>query len=605
MKKNMKTIFELFETESFQNNLPTESNHFTKEEEKDKEDEHNKNIYESFISKSINYFNDPKHSAEDYFLDEADNEGGSNFFSRKELQNYLYLNSMNKESDFIKISRLGNGSYGHVFKIKHKETNKIYALKEINKQKLIKENKLYQIIVENEMLQLCSHKNIVNYYGFYENNQYFSIIEEYCPYGDLSTFLNENKQNLTLPEIQYIIAQIIISLEYLAKKKIIHRDIKPENFLITENFTLKLIDFGTATFFGKIFDTETNQFIDEDLKRDSGRPSNSFVQNPECSKDNEVNNSEYSPYQSFQYKITDLLKYLAYPFIDLESDKEKEEEKIEKIRHQKFVGTAEYMAPEIINSKKIGYYTDMWSLICILFYCFTGHKPFTDKTEYLVFENISKIKINEKNIELIPNEALNLIKNFFKEDPSERIGYNGKDDFDFNIIKSHPFFNINNENLSLDKIRQSLISKCSYYKNKLIKKNINYNSNNFENTVNINNINNINKNNYCYKYKFEESKNGENETIIKSGLLKKQSPYYYYDLRKIVLYDSPRIDYIDPEKSLLKGRINLTKECAAKLIKSNQFKLYTPKRTFVFMCKERYNILPWVIAINYAIEKYA
>ena len=87
--------------------------------------------------------------------------------------------------------------------------------------------------------------------------------------------------------------------------------------------------------------------------------------------------------------------------------------------------------------------------------------------------------------------------------------------------------------------------------------------------------------------------------------MKKQSPYYYYDLRKIVLYDTPRIDYIDPDKSLLKGRINLTKECAAKLIKSNQFKLFTPERTFVFMCKERYNILPWVIAINYAIEKYA
>ena len=593
--KNIKTIFELFETEAFQNNLPTESNHFTKEEEKGKEDEQNKNIYESFISKSINYFNDTKHGGEDYFLDETDYECGSNFVSRKELQNFLYLNSKNKESDFIKISKLGNGSYGHVFKIKQKDTNKIYALKEINKLKLIKEKKLYQIYVENEMLKLCSHKNIVNYYGFYENNQYFSIIEEYCPYGDLSTFLNENKQNLTLPEIQYIIGQIVISLEYLAKNKIIHRDIKPENFLITDNFTLKLIDFGTSTFIGKIFDTETNQFIDEDLKNDSGRPSNSFIINPE---EKELNDSNYSPYQSFQYKITDLFKYLAYPFIDLEADKN--EEKFEKMKHQKFVGTAEYMAPEIINSKKIGYYTDMWSVICILFFCFTGHKPFTDKTEYLIFENITKIKINEKNIDLISDEALNLIKDFFKEDPCKRIGYNGKDDFDFNIIKSHPFFIIKNENITLDSIRQSLISKCSYYKNKLIKKKNNFTNHNSDTAVNINN-----KNSYYYKYKFEESKNGENETIIKSGLLKKQSPYYYYDLRKIVLYDTPRIDYIDPDKSLLKGRINLTKECAAKLIKSNQFKLFTPKRTFVFMCKERYNILPWVIAINYAIEKYA
>ena len=103
----------------------------------------------------------------------------------------------------------------------------------------------------------------------------------------------------------------------------------------------------------------------------------------------------------------------------------------------------------------------------------------------------------------------------------------------------------------------------------------------------------------------KESKNGENETILKCGLLKKQSPYYYYDLRKIVLYDTPRIDYIDQEKKIVKGSIKLTKECAAQLTKSNQFKLYTPKRTFVFMCKERYNISPWVSAINHVIEKYA
>ena len=256
------------------------------------------------------------------------------------------------------------------------------------------------------------------------------------------------------------------------------------------------------------------------------------------------------------------------------------------------------MAPEIINSKKIGYYTDMWSVICILFLCFTGNNPFTDKTEYLIFQNISNVKINEKNIELIPDEALNLIKNFFKEEPSERIGYNGTKDFDFNAIKSHPFFKLKGENISISQIQQSLMNKCSYYRKKINKKN---NSN--TNTVNLNQL--VINDKFNNKKKFEESKNEESETIIKCGLLKKQSPYYYYDLRKIVLYDTPKIEYIDPEKKIVKGRIKLTKECYAQLTKSNQFKLYTPARTFVFMCKERYNISPWVSAINYAIEKYA
>jgi len=595
--KDLKTIFDLFETEPIQNNLPTESNHFIKEKSKDIENEQNKNICESsFVSTSLNYFKDTKHGGDDYFMDETDNECGSNFVSRKELQNIIYKNSVYKESDFIKISKLGNGSYGQVFKVKHKETNKIYALKEINKPKLIKENKAYQMYVENEMLKLCSHKNIVNYYGFYENKYTFSIIEEYCPYGDLSSFLNENKQNLSLSEIQYIIGQIILCLEYLSTKKIIHRDIKPENFLITDNFTLKLIDFGTATLLGKIFDIETNKFIVENYKNDI-RQMDSFIKNPNYNREHELNSNE-SPCQSFQYKITDILKYLAYPFFDLETEKNESINKFEKIKQQTFAGTAEYMAPEIINSKKIGYYTDMWSVICILFLCFTGNKPFTDKTEYLIFQNISNIKINEQNIELIPDEALNLIKNFFKKEPSERIGYNGIKDFDFNLIKSHPFFQIKDDILTIEQIRQSLMSKCSYFKKLSMK-----NNNNYLNTVKLNNLNN-NKN-YNYKNKFEESKNSENETIIKSGLLKKQSPYYYYDLRKIILYDTPRIDYIDPERSIIKGRINLTKECYAQLVKSNQFKLYTPKRTFVFMCKERYNISPWVSAINHVIEKYA
>ena len=585
---NNKTIFDLFEVEPIQNSLPTESNHFTKPEAINLVEDKNSNLLESFASLSLNYFKDSKHGPEDYFYEESDNECGSNFVSRKELQNILYKNSTYKESDFIKISKLGNGSYGHVYKIRHKETNKIYALKEINKIKLNKENKSYQIFVENEMLKLCSHKNIIKYYGFYETNSNFSIIEEYCPYGDLSSFLNENKNNLTLIEIQYIIAQIITCLEYLSYKKIIHRDIKPENFLITDNFTLKLIDFGTATFLGKIFDTETNRFIDDNCKPD--RISDSFVKNVDFKEQPDLN-VNFSPNQSFQYKIKDLFKYIAYPFFNLETEKNENVNKFEKINQQKFVGTAEYMAPEIINSKEIGYYTDMWSVICILFLCFTGNNPFTDKTEYLIFQNISNIKINEKNIEFISDEALNLIKNFFKEEPSERIGYNGIKDFDFKKIKSHPFFNLEDENISLNQIRQSLMNKCSYYRKSLIKKN-----NNYLNTVKLN----INKN---HKNKFEESKNQEKDIIIKCGLLKKQSPYYYYDLRKVVLYDTPRIDYIDPEKNIVKGRIFLTKECAAQLTKSNQFKLYTPKRTYVFMCKERYNITPWVLAINSAIEK--
>ncbi len=610
--KKQKSIFDILEYEQQLNNkaLFSQSSYFYNFEEN-----HIEEAKDSNVGSSINYFKDSRVSADDYFDDESDIDAKSSFMSKNEPEILINNNSSSKESDYVKLSRLGCGSYGEVFQVKHKETNKIYAIKEINKAKLIKENKYYQAIIENEMLKECNHPNIVKYFGFYETQENFGIIEEYCPYGDLSSFINENKQNLSILEIQYIIGQIIICLEYLSTKNIIHRDIKPENFLLTDNFNLKLIDFGTSTFIGKIFDTKTNNFIDDNCKGPK-RPSDSFI----CSHqiyDEQQPVSNNTPYSSFKYKITDIFNLFTNPFSS-SSVENTNSTKFEDIKRQKFVGTAEYMAPEIINSKKTGYYTDMWSLICILYLCFTGETPFSDKTEYLIFQKITHVKYNEEKINLIPEEALDLIKNFFKAEPSERLGYKGEKDFDFSKIKSHPFFlikeeygneneNINNNN-KYKKIKESLMLKCSYFRKFLEKINKNYKYN-LSSVQSISKKSDINSDYFSINENEKDNEiineNNSNGNVIKSGLLKKKSPYFYYDKRRVVLYDTPRIEYIDPEKLILKGTINLNKKCSAQLIKSNQFDLITPGRTFTFMCKARYDISPWVSAINNAIDKFS
>ena len=598
--KKPKSIFDFLEIEEQLNykNRFSDSSYFSNYDE-----EHNDELKESNVGSSFNYFKDSRVSAEEYFMEESDMDDKSSFVSKKENQENLY-NSINNI----------NNSYGQVFKAKHKETNKIYAIKEINKAKLIKENKYYQVIIENEMLKVCNHPNIVKYFGFYETSQNFAIIEEYCPYGDLSFFIHENKQNLSLIEIQYIIGQIIVCLEYLSTKNIIHRDIKPENFLLTDNFNLKLIDFGTSTYIGKIFDINTNKFIDDNYKGPK-KPSDSFIA-PHQFIEEQQPISNNTPYSSFKYKISDIFQIFTYPF---SSSEPSNSSKFEDIKRQKFVGTAEYMAPEIINSKKTGYYTDMWSLICILYLCFTGVTPFSDKTEYLIFQNITHVKYNKEKINLIPEKALDLIKSFFKSEPSERIGYKGEKDFDFSQIKSHPFFLLNNNNndkdnisIKITRIKQSLMFKCSYFIKFLEKKNKNYRDNlSIGGLSKVSDITSDYFNNKDDNDKENEKdkesyiNNDKNGRIIKSGLLKKKSPYFYYDIRKIVLYDTPRIEYIEPEKLILKGTINLDKKCKAQLIKSNQFELITPARTFIFMCKERYDISPWVYAINDAIDKFS
>ena len=610
--KKLKSIFDILEHELQLNykTLFSDSNYFGNLDEEHAED------IKSNIGSSFNYFKESRVSGEEYFMDESDMDDRSSFASKNEPEKlYNNNNSTIKESDYIKISKLGSGSYGQVYKAKHKETNKIYAIKEINKAKLIKENKYYQAIIENEMLKICNHPNIVKYFGFYEDKENFSIIEEYCPYGDFASFINENKQNLSIIEIQYIIGQIIICLEYLSTKNIIHRDIKPENFLLTDNFNLKLIDFGTSTFLGKIFDTKTNNFIEDNCKGPK-RFSDSFI-SPHQFHEEQQPVSNNTPYSSFKFKISDIFQIFTNSFSSSSVEKTNST-KFEDIKRQKFVGTAEYMAPEIINSKKTGYYTDMWSLMCILYLCFTGVTPFSDKTEYLIFQNITNVNYNKEKINLISEEALDLLNNFFKAEPNERIGYKGEKEFDFSKIKSHPFFalkdekenNINNDlnnNINITRVKQSLMLKCSYFRKFLEKRNKNY-KDNLSNAQSLSKVSDITSDYFNNSENDKEESINEinkNGKILKKGLLKKKSPYFYYDIRKIVLYDTPRIEYIDPEKSILKGTINLNKKCSAQLTKSNQFELITPERTYIFMCKDRYDISPWVSEINKAIDKYS
>ena len=140
---------------------------------------------------------------------------------------------------------IGKGGFGKVWKIKHKKTNKYYALKEMSKLKIIERKSEYSINFEREILSKLHNPFIVNmYYAFQDNNNLY-LVMDYLKGGDLRFHLTRHI-HFSEEQSRFFICNVLVALEYIHSQDIIHRDIKPENLVLDENGYTRITDFGIA-----------------------------------------------------------------------------------------------------------------------------------------------------------------------------------------------------------------------------------------------------------------------------------------------------------------------------------------------------------------------
>ena len=516
-------------------------------------------------------------------------------------------------ADYDIIKDLGDGSYGKVVLVKSKEDGKQFAIKIIRKDLLNTFNKQYEIHVEKFCLIYLSHPNIIKFNKSFQDKKHLYFVMEYCKNKDLGKLIRKiGSFNFKLA--QYYAAEIISAISYMKKMGVYHRDLKPENIGIDEDMHLKILDFATSNIEGKYFDKKLMKFVEID-KTEYDKALNEMKQKKKNLNENDTN---------IDYVLID-----GHKIINLK---------------EKFVGTPEYIAPEVLEYKYdlIGPGVDIWAFGVMLYLFFAGVTPFKGKNDDETLENIKKVNYSwnivkkHETIEInIPKEAKDLIQKILIKDPTQRIGYNSKD---YAEIKSHPFFKgINFDNLSEEPIPLnkafSLLESFGYIGNndiavekdddiyinvlnksddkimdeqhstgsmdnaelRLNKKKLTFDKfqsfkmsfhqkdgNKLNKNENMILENNDEKNNNLINIISKHSKTIDNDTILIEDILYKKSPFVYYTKRYCKLFSKGHLDYYHFPTKVLKGSIIINENTKVNPIDDYRFELISQNKIYHF-----------------------
>ncbi|KAJ6258947.1 Serine/threonine-protein kinase [Drechslerella dactyloides] len=291
---------------------------------------------------------------------------------------------------FDKIKLLGKGDVGKVYLVKEKKSSRLYAMKVLSKKEMIKRNKIKRALAEQEILATSNHPFIVTLYHSFQSDDNLYLCMEYCSGGEFFRAL-QTRPGKCIPEddARFYAGEVTAALEYLHLMGFIYRDLKPENILLHQSGHIMLSDF--------------------DLSKQSepgGAPTMIISR---------VGSSSHS-----------------MPTIDTKSC-------IANFRTNSFVGTEEYIAPEVIKGCGHTSAVDWWTLGILIYEMLYGTTPFKGKNRNATFANILRDEVGfpeGPNSPQISGTCKSLIKKLLVKDENKRLGSRaGASD-----VKAHPFF---------------------------------------------------------------------------------------------------------------------------------------------------------------------
>nr|AML78704.1 putative LOV domain-containing protein [Solidago canadensis] len=290
---------------------------------------------------------------------------------------------------FKPIKPLGSGDTGSVHLVELCGTSELFAMKAMDKGVMINRNKVHRACAERDILDVLDHPFLPALYASFQTPTHVCLITDYYPGGELFMLLDRQPMKVLKEDaVRFYAAEVLVALEYLHCQGIIYRDLKPENVLIQSTGHVALADFDLSC-----LTSCKPQLLIPEISEKKKKKHPKGQQNP---------------------------IFMAEPVRASNS----------------FVGTEEYIAPEIISGAGHSSAVDWWALGILLYEMFYGYTPFRGKTRQRTFANVLHKDLKFPGSIAVSLPAKQLIYRLLHRDPKNRLGsHEGASE-----VKRHPFF---------------------------------------------------------------------------------------------------------------------------------------------------------------------
>nr|AML76439.1 putative LOV domain-containing protein [Cinnamomum camphora] len=288
---------------------------------------------------------------------------------------------------FNPIRPLGCGDTGSVHLVELKGTGELFAMKAMDKSVMLNRNKVHRACIEREIISLLDHPFLLTLYTSFQTATHVCLITDFCAGGELFALLDKQPMKIFKEDAaRFFAAEVVVGLEYLHCLGIIYRDLKPENILLQKDGHVVLTDFDLS-FLTSCKPQVIKHAVPSKRRKSRSQPPPTFVAEP----------------------VT---------------------------QSNSFVGTEEYIAPEIITGAGHSSAIDWWALGILLYEMLYGRTPFRGRNRQKTFANILHKDLTFPSSIPVSLTARQLIHGLLHRDPADRLGSNGG----ANEIKQHPFF---------------------------------------------------------------------------------------------------------------------------------------------------------------------